>query len=145
MKRLASIVVAAAVFAVIAQVVHTAGAFLTMGYYTDPAYACLWSKAMMPSNGPPPAGFFLLAIGISFFTGAVYSWVFGLLKASIPGSTPLRRGVAFGALVFLVGGLPGNLGNFILLNLPVALSLSWTVETLVASLAGGAVIGLLLK
>jgi len=66
-------------------------------------------------------------------------------STSIPGSTPLRRGVAFGALVFLVGGLPGNLGNFILLNLPVALSLSWTVETLVASLAGGAVIGLLLK
>jgi hypothetical protein len=128
---------AAALFTAVAQIVHTIGAVLSMGYYTDPAYFSVWSKVMMPAAGPPPAGFYLISIGFGFLTALIFVYMFDILKKSVPGKDYLRKGLSYGALLFLLATVPSSFSMLLLINLPFGLVASWAVEELVIMLAGG--------
>ncbi len=131
------IALSAILFVIVSQVVNTAGAIATMGYYTDPAYFPLWSKVMMPGAGPPGPEFFALGILFSLATGLIFASSYSLLKASVPGAG-IRKGLNFGLLLFLIAGVPFTLTTYLLLAVPPALLFSWAVEALITYAAGGA-------
>ena len=136
---------AGVLFAVLAQIIHTVGAFLTMGYYTMPDYFAVWSNIMMPAAGPPPNSFYVYSIIVGIVSGILIALVYGVVKGSVPGRTAAKRGLNYGLLVFLVGGIPGYLSILLLINLPALLILYWAIETLIVNLVGGMIIARIVR
>ncbi|MBI3588631.1 hypothetical protein HY095_05530 [Candidatus Micrarchaeota archaeon] len=123
-------------FAAIAQVIHTLGAFLSMGYYADPQYFTLWSKIMMPARGPPGIEFFILSFAASLLTGFIFASAFALVGRSI-GGEGWRKGLNFGLFTFAIAGVPFTLTTLLLFSIPFWLLFQWAAESLVIyALAG---------
>ena len=124
-------------FAIVAQVLHTVCAFLAMSFYTNPDYFSVWSKIMMPAAGPPPAYFYVYSLLFGLLGGILFALVYTVIKEGIPVKSIAKKGLFYGFLVFLVGGVPGYLALILLVNLPFALIIIWAAETLVINLLGG--------
>jgi len=124
-------------FAIVAQVLHTVCAFLAMSFYTNPDYFSVWSKIMMPAAGPPPAYFYVYSLLFGLLGGILFALVYTVIKGGIPVKAIAKKGLFYGFLVFLVGGVPGYLALILLVNLPFALIIIWAAETLVINLLGG--------
>lgn len=127
---LKQILLSALVFAVVSQVVHTLGAFPTMGYYTDPANFALWSRIMMPTAGPPGTEFYAASLAFSFITGCIFAWAYSVVGKSVPGKD-VMKGFNYGLMLFLMVGVPYTLSNILLLAIPLGLQMEWALETLV--------------
>ncbi len=127
----------AVIMAIIAQIVRTGEAFATMNYYLDPNYWPVWSKIMMPGPGAPPAEFYYLSILFALVTWALFGIVYSMLGSAIKEKTPRKKGLVFGGLMFLIGGLPGSMSMYLLFNLPADLIAVWTVTSLVLYLIAG--------
>lgn len=130
------IILSALVFLVVAQIVHTLGAMLTMGYYADPANFGLWSNLMMPAEGPPGTGFFVGSLVVNLAIGLVFAGVYSMLRKGIPGKG-LMKGFNYGLLLFVLVGLPYTLTTYLLLAVPAMLLIAWAVESLVIYLVCG--------
>lgn len=139
------IFLAGTLFAVLAQIIHTIGAYLTMGYYTMEQYFPVWSKLMMPAAGPPPTSFMLYSLLFGLISGILIAMVYAVVKNSVPGNKLVKKGLNYGVLVFLVAGIPGYLSLLLLINLPSALVLFWAFETLVINLLGGIIIARIVR
>ena len=135
----------AVAYAIISQIVYMLGAFADMAYYMDPAYAAVWSPIMMPTAGPPPITFTLMALASSFVSGLLFALVYAVVKGSVPGKGWRNKGLMYGFLIFLVAGLPSTLSMLLLINLPMGLVLSWMLQGLVTYLLVGLVTARLLK
>lgn len=131
--------IAAVLMTAVAQIEHMIEAVLTMGYYMDPQYFAVWSKVMMPEAGPPPASFYAYSVVFGLISAALFAWAYSRLGSAIREKNPLRKGLAFGAIVFLVAGLPGVLSMYLLLNIPSGLLAIWTVSSLAVYLMWGAI------
>jgi predicted neutral ceramidase superfamily lipid hydrolase len=141
MKNLKNILISAVLFLAVSQIVHQLFAFAGMGYYTDPAYAGVWSKIMMPGPGAPPAEFYYLSIAVGFITALIYVVVYNKIRAAIPGKTLMNKGLNYGLwIIFILGTVPGYLAMYLLINLPAGLVALWAAESLVIALVGGIVI-----
>ena len=134
------IILAAIVFMIVSQVIHTVESMLTMNYYTDPTYATVWSKIMMPTAGPPPIEFYYYSLTFSFITGLFFTVVYTVIGKSVLGNTVFKKGLIYGLLIWLVGGLSGSLAMVLLINLPIDLIAYWTVSGLIVDLVAGIVI-----
>ncbi|MEW6036008.1 MAG: hypothetical protein AB1529_05320 [Candidatus Micrarchaeota archaeon] len=131
-----NILVAALVYTVVAQAFHTAGAILTMDYYTNPAYFPLWSRLMMSDAGPPGAEFFIFALVFGLVQGTVFAASYEVLKKSVPGKEG-RRGLNFGLMLFLIVQVPSTLTSMLLLAVPVPLLMAWSLESFAAFAVSG--------
>jgi len=129
-------VASAIAFTAIAQAVHTLGAHAAMGYYTDPAYAPVWSTLMMPGGGAPGAGFMYTAIFFSFITALLLIYGFLWARNAMPGTAETAKACYFALFLLLVAGVPALLSMYLLINLPIALLIAWTVEAFIINLAG---------
>jgi len=121
-------------FAVIAQVVRTVEAVLTMDYYLDPAYFGTWSKIMMPEAGAPPVEFYIYSVLFALITGIFFAYVYSAVKSALPRK---NKGLHYGVLVFFVAGAPFGMTAFLLFNVPCGLLAVWAVTSLVVYLAAG--------
>lgn len=139
------IILAAIAFLIISQVIHTLEAYVTMSYYTDPTYAAVWSKIMMPKAGPPPMEFYYISWTFSFITGLLFAGVYNVITKGIPGNTVAKKGLIYGLLIWLVGGLSGSLAMILLVNLPIDLIGYWTVSGLIVNLLAGVAIAKIVK
>jgi hypothetical protein len=139
------IIIAAIVFAIIAQVLRTVESMLTMDFYTDPAYFGVWSTLMMPTAGPPPAEFFYASIISSLIIAIIYASAYDVVKGSLPGKTAVKKGLQYGIFLFLLVQIPGLLGMYLLINLPTLLLVYWGISSLVISLIGGIVIARIVR
>ncbi len=110
-----------------------------------PQYFPVWSKIMMPTAGPPPVSFMVYSLLFSVVSGILIALVYSVVKNSVPGNNPTKKGLKYGVLIFLVGGIPGYLSMLLLINLPSALLLYWAFETLVVDLLGCFIIARILK
>ncbi|MDD5340676.1 MAG: hypothetical protein PHV13_05530 [Candidatus ainarchaeum sp.] len=137
--ELKPVILAAVIFAVVAQVVHTAGAMATMGYYYDAAYFAVWSNLMMPAAGPPPPEFTYLSLALGFVTSFIFVYAYVLLKKAVPGKDWPSKGINYGILLFLISTVPSTFSMLMLINLPTPLIMDWALEGLVIALAGGLV------
>jgi len=131
-----NIFISAVLFAVISMVVHTIGAIADMDYYTNSAYSSIWSPIMMPGPSPPGMEFYAISFAFSFAIGAIFAAAFSMLRASIPGDD-LRKGADYGLLLFILVQIPYVLTDFLMLAVPLALLLSWTLQSLVVFVLGG--------
>lgn len=138
--NLQKIIISGIVFAIVAQLIHSTSAFLFMDYYLDEAYFSVWSKIMMPGEGAPPAEFYYYSIGFGFVTGVLYAFVYNLIKSSITAEGVLKKGLSYSLVLYLIGGIPGYLSMYLLINLPSMLLFWWSVEGLVVAILGGIVI-----
>ncbi len=129
-----------AAYAIVSQAIHFIGAFLSMGYYTDPQYFALWSKLMMPAGGPPGWEFFAAALGASFVSGAIFAYAYSTWMVCVAGTNVVEKGLNFGFLLFLIAGVTGYLSMLVLLAIPTQLVFYWAVEGLLSYLAAGLII-----
>ncbi|MBU1132633.1 hypothetical protein KKC32_05325 [Patescibacteria group bacterium] len=136
---------AAVIFAIIAQVIHSLGAILGMKYYLMPEYFNVWSKLMMPNAGPPPSSFYLYSLGFGLIGALLLAWVYIIVEKAIPGKTAVKKGLMFGLLLIMIASIPGTLSMLILINLPAGLVFFWFVEGALIYLLGGMVFAGLLK
>lgn len=139
------IIMAAVLYAIIAQIIYSLCAVIGMKYYTDPKYFSVWSKLMMPEPGPPPASFMGYSILFGLITAVLIVIVYNIIKKGIPGKTAVKKGLMYGLILFLAAGIPASLAMKLLINLPCGLVSLWTVESLVIYLLGGMVIAKLVK
>ena len=134
-------VIIAILITVMAQAVHIVEAMLTTDYYMDAAYMDVWSKVMMPEPGPPPMEFTYMSILFGFVTALIYIWAYKLVEPALMHTDRwIKRGLLFGALLFLVGTVPGMLTFYLLINLPAALIGWWGLGGLVIALINGLII-----
>ena len=140
-----SIGIFALAMSVIAQIVHTLEAMLTMGFYLDPAYFPLWSKIMMPAAGAPPPEFMLLSFLFSLIAWALFGFAFMSLGSAIREKDQVRKGLAFGSMIFLVAGLPMTMTMYLLISLPAGLLVSWMASGLVLYLVAGVIAAKIIK
>ncbi len=136
-KSFKLVVLSAVFFLIIAQIINMVEAILTMSYYTDPTYFGLWSKLIMPANGPPGSEFYLASIAFDFMIGIIFAGSYSLLMRSIPGNG-IAKGINYGILLFLIAGVPFTLTIYLLLAVPASLLMYWAVSTLVIYLVSGA-------
>ncbi len=108
-----------------------------MSYYTNPEYFALWSKLMMPANGPPGTEFFIASILIDIIIGIILAGSYSLLAVSIPGEG-ISKGINYGILLFLIAGVPFTLSMYLLFAVPGSLLVYWAISTLVIYLISGA-------
>lgn len=131
------VVIVGVVLAIVGMIVHTIGAVLSMGYYTDPQYFPVWSKLMMAGPGEPPTAFVLASFVAGLISNLIFAFNYSIVKGSIPGDTAAKKGLIYGLLFFLVVGVTFLLTVALLINIPRGLLLSWSVESLVINLIGG--------
>ena len=95
---------------------------------------------MMPSSGQPPAEFYYLSIAFTFIGGLLFTIVYLIIEKGLPGATVIKKGLNYGFLMFLVGGISGYLAMILLINLPMMLLVYWAIEGLIINLICGIVI-----
>ena len=131
------VAISSIVFLIISQIINTVTAVFTMSYYTNPEYFALWSKLMMPANGPPGTEFFLASIIINIIIGIILAGSYSLLAVAIPGEG-ISKGINYGILLFLIAGIPFTLSMFLLFAVPRSLLVYWAISTLVIYMISGA-------
>jgi hypothetical protein len=139
------ILVAGILFAIISFAIHSLGAFLGMSYYTDSTYSQVWSKLMMPAEGPPPPSFMIYSFIFSLIAGILIALVYAWIMKGLKGKSGVSKGIFYGFMLFLVAGIPCFLSLYLLINIPVMLNFMWLVEGLIVYLIGGLIIGALVK
>lgn len=132
-------------YAILAQIVHTIGAILSMGYYKMPEYFPIWSKIMMPTAGTPPPAFVIYSLLFGLITGMILVIIYDLIKGVLPGKTLVKKGILYGYVLFLVSAIPSTMSMYLLINLPGPLILLWTVESAIIYLIGGIIIAKMVK
>jgi hypothetical protein len=137
-ENIKKIIIASIITLIISQVIHTIGAVLTMNYYTDEAYAQVWSKIMMPAMGPPPVSFYIISMLSAFVFALIFVSVYDIFEASVPGKTWKKKGLYYGSIVFLLTAQSYVTMSY-LINLPGMLLLEWAFEGLILSLLAGLV------
>ena len=138
------IIVAAIVFMIISQVIHTIEAQLTMDYYTDPTYFPVWSKIMMGENGLAPQ-FIYYSLAFAFINGLLFTGVYSVVAKGVPGKTFGKKGTRYGLLVWLVAGIPSALSMVLLINLPIDLIAYWIVSSLIIYILAGIAVARIVK
>ena len=125
------------IIAVVAQVIHSASANLSMDFYSQEEYFPVWSKIMMPEPGPPTMSFLYYSIGFGIITGIIYTVVYVFIRDFLPNNNLTRKGIDFGILLFFVAGIPSYLSLYLLINLPMMLIIYWAIEGLIIYLLSG--------
>lgn len=133
------IIIGGILFAVASQVIMMGEVMMTMDIYMMPEYFPVWSRLMMPDMGPPPVMFYAISLSVSVGLALLYSTIFHVLRAGIPG-TGIRQGLNYGILLFLLSSLPSMLGMWMLINLPAKFFIAGLVFGLINYLAGGTII-----
>lgn len=129
---------------VVEMVIRNIEAVATMNFYLDPQYFSVWSKAMMPKEGPPPAEFFVLSAAFTLLSAMVLACVYECIKSSLEkdywkrvlGFTKLMAGLT---LVF------AYLPMYLMINLPVALLISWFLTSVLITFIGAMMFVKILK
>ncbi len=135
------VLVSGIIFAVIAQIIHTIGAYLSMNYYINPAYFSVWSPLMMGmEQGSLFNAFTYTSLGFLFITGIIFAFLYGIFRGTVPGKDIISKGLSYGFLIFLVASIPSYLSLYLLINLPAMLIFYWAVESLLIYLINGLVV-----
>lgn len=116
------------VYTIIATVIHQAEALLTMGYYLKPEFFGLWSRLMMPRQGPPPSSFFITSAVFTFITGVSLGLVYYYIKEMLPKDFK-KRVFLFADLMIGASFIFFTLPVYLLFNVPLGLLISWFVSS----------------
>jgi hypothetical protein len=143
-KKLLKILLAALIFAVIAQLIHSLAVFIEMPYYLDQNYFSVWSKLMMPTAGPPPASFTYYSLAFNLIIGITLAFVYNLVSKGLPGRG-IKKGLVFGLISATISIVSSSLSFILLVNLPIMLIVYWAIENLIIYLITGMIFYKILK
>lgn len=135
---------AAFLYLLIAFVIRQIEAFSTMKYYLMPEYWGVWSKVMMPNEGPPPAIFHVLSAIFTFLTGLVFAYFYSVTQKLLGKSYWAKVWsftVAFAVLSLVFSYLP----MYLLINLPLVLLAVWFLTGVLTVFLGTLVFAKLIK
>jgi len=142
--KVKKVLLASVIFTVISFVIHQIEALLTMKYYLMPQYFGVWSKVMMPSNGPPPASFMITSLIFTFVTGVSITFIYYYLKDHLP--VEKRKRIFYFADLMLGTYLVFfTLPAYLMFNVPTALLIIWFFTSFVILTAGSWVIVKIIK
>jgi len=102
--------------------------------YEDPAYSSVWREM---ENWVLWTNLLVLASGFAF------ALFYALIYKGIPGRSPATKGVLFGFFCWLFIVLPTHLMNGIFINLPSLSIITWIIDSFVADILMGLVVGLI--
>jgi hypothetical protein len=136
---------AALAYTVFAYILHVIGALLTMQYYLDPSYFPVWSRLLMPTAGPPPLTFSVYSFILGYITALLFTFIYLKIRPLFKGKSKVHMGSTYGFGVFLVGGLPGFLMLWLLINLPLLLIVDWAIEGLITNMIGGVLVAYIMQ
>jgi len=122
--KIKKVLLASVIFTVISFVIHQIEAMLTMKYYLMPQYFGVWSKVMMPSNGPPPASFMITSLIFTFVTGVSITFIYYYLKDHLP-VEKRKRIFYFADLMLGTYFVFFTLPTYLMFNVPNALLIIW--------------------
>jgi hypothetical protein len=88
---------------------------------------------------------FIAGIFIDLFYGFVMAWIFLLIYSSLPGSTYILKGLAFGLLAWFFRVLMSVLSQWVMFELPMTTLLYLSFSGLIEMLILGIVYGTFLK
>lgn len=128
------VVLVGLLYTVLATAVNQVTAVLTMQYYLMPQYFGVWSKTMMPTQGPPPVTFFLTSIIFTFASGMMLTLVYYYLRDLLP-TDNRRRVLLFADLLVGLQFVFFTLPVYLLFNVPAGLLVSWFVSSFVVLVA----------
>jgi hypothetical protein len=132
------------IFAVISFVIRQVEAILTMKYYLMPQYFGVWSKLMMPTNGPPPASFMITSLVFTFVTGISVTLIYYYLKDHLPVEKK-KRIFYFADIMIGTYFVFFTLPTYLMFNVPVGLLVSWFVSTFIILTTGSWVLVKIVK
>jgi hypothetical protein len=132
------------IFTVVSFILHQIEAIITMNYYLDPQYFGVWSKAMMPSAGPPPPSFMITSLIFSFVTGVSITLIYYYLKDHLPKDTK-KRIFYFADLMAGTSFLFSTLPMYLMFNVPVGLLVSWFISNFIILTIGSFVMVKIIK
>lgn len=135
---------AAAVYTIVAFVVHQIEVMLTMNYYLMPEYFGVWSKVMMPGAGPPPASFMVYSLVFTYIAGVVVGALYDFIKDLLPKKF-WPRVLNFTDLVISLMIVFFTLPVYLLFNVPFGLSVGWLASSLMIVFLGSAVFVKMIK
>jgi hypothetical protein len=124
------VVLVGIIFSVTSFVIHQIEAILTMKYYLMPQYFGVWSKLMMPQAGPPPASFMITSFVISLVTGISITLIYYYLRDHLP-ENKTKRTFYFADLMIATSFVFSTLPMYLMLNVPLALLISWFVSNFI--------------
>src|ERR1035437_8558458 len=122
------------IFTVISFVLHQIETIIDMKYYVMPQYFGVWSKLMMPSNGPPPDSFMITFLIFTFVTGISVTLIYYYLKDHLPVEKK-KRIFYFADLMIATYFVFFTLPTYLMFNVPVGLIVSWFITTFVIILS----------
>lgn len=138
------LVLSAVIFTVISYAVHAVEAMLTIKYYMMPQYFGLWSKLMMPSNGPPPVAFTITSIIFAFVTGISIGLIYYYLRDHLP-PVGFKRVFYFADILIATTFLFFTLPSYLMFNVPVAILVSWFISAFIILTTGSWLLVKILK
>lgn len=121
---------ASAIFTIFAYITHQIEAILTMRYYLMPEYFGVWSKLMMPGEGPPPLEFMITSLVLTFVTGVSIALIYYYLRSHLP-ENPTKRIFYFADLLIATSFVFSTLPIYLMLNVPHPLLLCWFISNFV--------------
>jgi hypothetical protein len=128
------VLLAGALYTVVATVVHSVESMVTLNYYMDPRYLGVWSKIMMPNVGPPPPEFMIMSLIFSLTTGVSIALIYYYLKDILPKQIPGRI-FMFADLLVATSFIFFSLPTYLLFNVPMGLLGSWFISSFVILLS----------
>lgn len=134
----------ALIYTVLATIVHQVEALLTMRYYLMPEYFGVWSRLMMPTNGPPPPEFFVTSLVFTFCSGLSLCIIYYYIRHMLP-KDQKKRMLMFADLMIGTSFIFFTLPSYLLFNLPPGLLVSWFVSSFIILVSASAVMVKLLK
>lgn len=117
---------------------------LTIKYYLMPDYFGVWSKLMMPSAGPPPPNFVITSLIITFVTGISVALIYYYLRDHLP-PVGFKRVFYFADLLVATSFVFSTLPMYLMINIPVALLISWFLSNFVILTLGSWVLVKIVK
>lgn len=118
------------IFAAISFVIHQIEALLTIKYYMMPAYFGVWSKLMMPTNGPPPTSFMITSLVFGFVTGVSVCLIYYYLRDHLPNDM-FKRTFYFADLMIATSFVFSTLPMYLMINVPLGLIISWFISNFI--------------
>lgn len=125
-------------YSLIALFIRQIEMMMTMGYYKDPAYFAVWSKLMMPTQGPPPLAFFIESLLFTYATGVTLAAIFEFTKPLF-GKKYWEKVIGFTDITVGLMIVFGFFPMYLLINLPLGLIVTWFISGWVTVLLGAMV------
>jgi uncharacterized membrane protein len=123
----------ALLYTIIATVIRQLEMIWTLKYYMTPQYFGVWSKLMMPSNGPPPFEFMVTSMILTFASGMALTIIYYYLRDYLPKGF-WHRATFFADVLVSTSFIFFTLPVYLLFNVPLALLGYWFVSTFVVLL-----------